>query len=368
MPNFTYIFLSAVGFFFIYAIVHSLISPPQIRRIYLLYATYLFFIFTYFILKENTADGSGVDLGNLKFETAYVSAIAIAYLSFDKAFFYGRESYQYFRVIANAGLYAVLFCLIVEILLDYFNVPPINLIEGFLRALLAFMGIYAITFTYIKVPQDRNLSLYFVIGNYIVLVGGIATASFTIMDSSIYNFMPYYNKYAPWIKTFELLPIQTGIILEMFCFSIAIVKRRELLPKPLELNQIVPQPEVKPLKEDTLAQRIAFRTSTGFEILKKQDIIFLEGGGNSANFVKLHMEGSPNPIPILHTLSNCLSLLSDEQNTFIQPHKSYIINVQKLKSLGKDKDGVDVILMSNKKEIPIPKGKKEAITKLLQLR
>lgn len=368
MPNFTYIFLSAIGFFFIYAIVHSLISPPQIRRIYLLYAAYLFFIFTYFILRENTADGSGVDIGNFEFETAFVSAIAIAYLLFAKAFFHGRESYQYFRVIANAGLYAVLFCLVIEVLLDYFNVPPINLIEGFLRTLLAFMGIYAITFTYIKAPQDRNFSRYFIIGNYIVLVGGILTASFTIMDSSIYNFMPHYNKYAPWIKTFELLPIQTGIILEMFCFSIAIVKRQELLPKSPELSQLVPQTEIKPPKEDTLAQRIAFRTSTGFEILKKQDILFLEGGGNSANFVKLYMEGSPSPIPILHTLSNCLSLLSDEQNTFIQPHKSYIINVQKLKSLGKDKDGVDVILMSNKKEIPIPKGKKEAITKLLQLR
>lgn len=256
----------------------------------------------------------------------------------------------------------------VEILLDYFNVPPINLIEGFLRALLALMSIYAITFTYIKARQDRNLARYFIIGNYIVLVGGIVTALFTIMESSIYNFMPQYNKHAPWIKTFELLPIQTGIILEMFCFSIAIVKRQELLSKPPEPNQVVPPPELKQPKEDSLAQRIVFRTSTGFEILNKQDIIFLEGGGNSANFVKLYTEGSPSPIPILHTLSNCLSLLSDEQNTFIQPHKSYIINVQKLKSLGKDQDGVDVILMSNKKEIPIPKGKKEAITKLLQLR
>lgn len=363
MSSVTHTFLSALGFFFVYAIIQSVISTPKIKRIYLLYATYLSFIFIYFFLKEFTPPDSGVDIGNIDVETFLTSAIIATYLFFAKAFFYGRESYQYFRAIANAGLYAVLLCLVIEQLLDYFNVPPINLIEGFLRGILALMGIYAITITYIKAPQDRNISRYFIFGNYLVLFGIIVSASLTITGSSMHNFRPDYNQYAMWIKTFELLPVQIAIILEMFCFSIAIVKLQLILPK----NHVETLPTFNSTKEGSIIQKIAFKTSTGFEVIKKQDIILIEGGGNSANFVKIYIEGNQSPISVLHTLANCLNLLSDEQNTFIQPHKSFIINIQKLKSLNKDKDGVEVLLMCNKKEIPIPRGKKEVIKKLLKL-
>lgn len=367
MSSVTHTFLSALGFFFVYAIIQSVISTAKIKRIYLLYATYLFFIFTYFFLKENTPIDGGVDLGNLDIETYLTSAIAATYLFFAKAFFFGRESSKYFRVIANTGLYAILLCLVIEQLLDYFNVPPINLIEGFLRGLLALMGIYAITRTYIKVPEDRAISSYFIVGNYIVLLGVVVSATLTIIGSSIHNFKPDYHQYADWIRTYNLLPVQVATILEMFCFSVAIVKLQLLVVKPSKLNQVEPQLTIHSSKEDYLTQRISFKTSTGFEVISKRDIILIEGGGNSANFVKFYIEGNQNPILVMHTLANCLTLLFDEHNSFLQPHKSYIINTQKLTSLRKDKDGIDVIVMSNKKEIPIPKGKKEAIIKLLQL-
>ena len=118
MSSVTHTFLSALGFFFVYAIIQSVISTPKIKLIYLLYATYLSFIFIYFFLKEFTPPDSGVDIGNIDVETFLTSAIIATYLFFAKAFFYGRESYQYFRAIANAGLYAVLLCLVIEQLLD----------------------------------------------------------------------------------------------------------------------------------------------------------------------------------------------------------------------------------------------------------
>ncbi|MFN7116692.1 MAG: LytTR family transcriptional regulator DNA-binding domain-containing protein [Saprospiraceae bacterium] len=363
MPDFSYFFLSVTAFFFFYCTVQFFISLKEIKGVYLFYGTYLLIIFCYFFVIQ-TPHGE-FNYWRRNFESFLFSGITISYLIFAKSFYSKRDSYNYFRVIANAGLYVILISFLLERLLSFSNVEQIHIIEGVLRGFTALIGIYAVTFTYIKVPADRSFAIYFLIGNYTVIVGGILTLFFTVTGSLLQDNYPAYAQMT--VKT-RFIPIQIAVIMEMLLFSVAIVKR-QLVSQSLLLDDKLPKNQnlSSETQQDSSEQRIALKTSRGFDILKKQDIILLQGGGNSANFIKVFVEGYTTPILALHTLNNAQQLLHGESPVFLRIHRSYIVNVEKIKSLYKDEDGVIVVSLINNMEIPVSKEKIEEIKRFLGL-
>ena len=154
--------------------------------------------------------------------------------------------------------------------------------------------------------------------------------------------------------------MQCAIWVEIICFSIAILKRQLLaqssviLPpadNPSSTNSFTALPITETSK------RIAFKTNKGFEIIFISEIILIQGGGNSANFVKLFREGQTTPVIVLQTLANIHKALSDGTPIFDRLHKSYIVNMDKIQGIHKDADGLTIVVMSNKKEVPVSNTK-----------
>jgi len=158
----------------------------------------------------------------------------------------------------------------------------------------------------------------------------------------------------------------------MLCFSIAITRRQSglaplLVTPPVSGKEAHASIAVAAEQQEVIPKKIAFKTNKGFEIMMKSEIILLQGGGNSANFIKLYREGQPAPIIVLQTLTNAHKALSEGVPVFERLHKSYLVNTEKISGLFKDQDGVTVAVMSNKMEVPVSAGKIADLKGILKL-
>lgn len=368
MSVLTPFFFGSVAFFMVYACLQSFFMEKTIRRIYLYYSAYLLFILLYFFVRTNF---SYVYVGQ-QLEAPLFSGAVICYLLFAKSLFRGRESYQYFSGIANVGIYTILLCLAVEKTMHLWDHPDvagrIKMVEGILRAFTGALGIYAITYTYSKTPEDHYFSKYFLIGNYSVLAGGVLSIILTVFALIAPKGYPVIEEWGLFNRMFI---IQVAILAEILCFSMAITRRQLHADTPalalaatsgsLLLAKNAPSSPVQ------LPKRIAFKTNKGFEIILKSDIVLIQGGGNSANFIKLFREGQSTPVVVLQTLSNTFNALSEGDPTFERPHRSYIVNTSKICALLKDEDGVMVAVMSNKMEVPVSAEKLNGLKDILEL-
>lgn len=367
--TFTPTFMGSVGFFLAYACIQAVVAGKSTRSIYLAYSAYLLFVLLYFVVHANF---SHLYVGK-HLEAPLFSGIVISYLLFAKALFRNRESYQYFRGIANSGIYTIVLCLLIEKAVHAWGEPKVltqlTIIEGLLRAFVGALGLYAITYTYFKTPNDRYFSKYFMFGNFSVLLCGVVAIFFTLFSLSTPK---SYSGWEGWRVINRLSIMQFGVLVEMLCFSVAITRRQSgLAPVPVTppVNGKEVQASIAGASEpqEVIPKKIAFKTNKGFEIMMKSEIIFLQGGGNSANFIKLYREGQPAPIIVLQTLTNAHKALSEGVPVFERLHKSYLVNTEKISGLFKDQDGVTVAVMSNKMEVPVSAGKLADLKVILKL-
>lgn len=370
MPASTPLFAGGAGLFLAFTVSQYFIADRTIRRIYLHYAAYLFCILLYFIVRVIPHP-----YPNNPWEPVLFTAAVISYLLFAKTLFFGRDGYSWLNGIVHLGIYAVLLGLAIERFTQFLTEDIaegwkyVKIMESTLRAFVGATGLYIVAQLYLKFPADRCFSTFFLAGNLLMLLGGIFTALFTIKPLFDQDSLAAVRE---WGVANRTAVMQGAVWLEILCFSLAIVKRQAnpgqpslpAMPDPVvETMPAAPQAEVKPAGN----RRIAFRTSTGFEFVRKSDIICIQGGGNGANFIKVYREGHANPVIVSQTLAHTLRMLSGGDHSFRQLHKSYIINIRKICRLSKDEDGCMMAVMDNGMQVPVPADKVPALKSLLGL-
>jgi hypothetical protein len=391
MQTHTPFIIGGIGLFLTLSVIWSQLASPHVRQIYLHYALYLSFILLYFLV------GVGVDASSKAaehLEAVLFAGAAITYLLFARTLFLGRESFGFLNDILQLGIFAVLACLAAEKTVYFFagDLPYIQLISALLRGFICLLGLYAMAKIYLKYPADRRFFAFFLGGASSLLVGGLLTASLSLIP----EFAPGSTVMAIRMSgAFCLFIMQAALLLEILCFSVFIYYRQLSIPTAsmaiavpghytlaIEATEVAPQQKRPQLRQEkpsatlppAVAQgsttplcRVAFRTSKGFDLMKKSDILLVQGGGNGANFIKVYREGQANPVIALHTLAHTFRLLSEGDSDFQQPHRSYILNVQKICRLYRDEDGVMMAVMDNGMEVPISAERVPAIKALLGL-
>lgn len=370
--------IGGASLFLAFAIVQSISAEPIIRRTYLRYALYLLFILIYFVVRSYEKNPSAKHLEAILFCGAVIS-----YILFVKALFTGREAFAFLNDIAKLTVFAAVICLLGE-KSTYFlaNGFPdtwkyVKITDALLRGLLALLGLFAALLTYIKYPTDRDFSGIFLLGNLFLFLGGLTVAIITVLPNLSTD--QDISAKLLWSYQWRGFVMEGALFLEILCFSLAITRRQTLL---LQQKLVTEAPEhhdavaqVNHSPDDDLpsnldaksAQRIAFRTTKGFELIKKSEIVIIQGGGNSANFIKIFKEGFTNPVIVSQTLTHTLRMLSDGDAVFQQVHRSYIINSQKIGRLYKDADGIMIAVMDNGMEVPISANREQDVRNLLGL-
>lgn len=371
--------VGGVSLFLAFAVVQSISAPLIIRRIYLRYALYLSFILFYFVIRASAILPIAKHLEAILFAGAVIS-----YLLFVKALFHERESFEFLNDITKLGIFAAIICLAVEksahFLTDGLPEPwkYIKIMDALLRGPLALMGIFVAALIYIKYPTDHSFSGVFLLGNLFVLLGGFIVAIIVVMSESLPD---PESKTATWSYHWRGFVMEAALLLEILCFSLAITRRQALLQMPatvVERERVSVAAQQRPLPEYAQAaveetpapgagtsQRIAFRTSKGFELMKKSEIVLLQGGGNGANFIKVFKDGQKSPVIVSQTLAHAFRMLAEGDVIFQQVHKSYIINSRKVCRLYKDEDGVMTAVMDNDIEVPISANRVQDLKTLL---
>lgn len=388
----TLLFAGGAGLFLAFSISQMLIVDRDTRRIYLHYSAYLFSMLLYFISRSMHNPSTSNQWESVLFSTA-----AICYLLFAKAMFKGRQGYSYISSIADMTIYVMILCIVLEKILHLLLAGHpeawnyIKVIESILRAFICALGLYIVIFMYVRYPADRSFSSFFLAGNCFILCGGILAALTILIPLFAPNALPGIQEWGPFNR---ISIMQSASLLEILCFSIAIARRQsaayvpyvavaavsgayhvaiEAVPPASDSESTQPDLEDAPdpasgrTPDTGTSQRIAFRTNKGFELMKKSDIVFIQGGGNGANFIKVYREGRTNPVIALHTLAHTFLMLSEADSDFQQPHRSYILNVQKISRLYRDEDGVMMAVMDNDIEVPVSAERVPAIKALLGL-
>lgn len=370
------------GLFFMLTLTQSFCVPTHIQGTYRYYAFFLLCILCYFCIKP----WYHIEWAKQSEAVLFSGAVG-GYLLFVRALFRGRKSFSFIRDLTQLGLFAALVCLLVEKTMHYLcwtvDMPMvyIKVIDGLLRGFLALLGLFFILAIYRRFPEDRYFSSFLLLGNLFLLLGGLTASIISILPELV----------APTDEPARILSVsyrntvmQLALLPEILCFSLAIM-RRQTQPSSAASIDISSEPDksvnesVAPTSNEQQSQlvpqkplvisepKVAFRTSGGFELVKRSDIVLIQGGGNGANFIKVYKEGQANPIIVNQTLARTLRLLSVDTPFFQQPHKSYIINIQKICRLYQDEDGVKMAVMDNGLEAPITPDRLPAIKALLGL-
>lgn len=371
------------GLFFMLTLTQSFGAPTPVQHTYRYYALFLLCILCYFFIKpwhhiEWTKQS----------EAVLFSGAVMGYLLFVRALFRGRRSFSFIRDFTQLGLFAVLACLLAEKIMHYLcwtvDIPMvyIKVIDGLLRGFLALLGMFFILAIYRRFPEDRYFSSFLLLGNLFLLLGGLTASIISILPELV---APTDEPARVLSVSYRNTVMQLALLPEILCFFLAIMRRQSQLPST-EPIAISPEPDkpandepTPPTSSDQQSQlvpqkplvisepKVAFRTSKGFEFIKRSDIILIQGGGNGANFIKVYKKGQDNPIIVNQTLSRTLRLLSMDTPFFQQPHRSYIINVQQICRLYQDEDGVKMAVMDNGLEVPITPDQLPVIRSLLGL-
>lgn len=165
-------------------------------------------------------------------------------------------------------------------------------------------------------------------------------------------FTTAYHQYA--LKAFQVSatdylvkPIQAELLVN------AVEKCKKYVKKPSE--------NLKILKQNIHSnsfQRIALPVSNGFLFQEIKDIIYLEAEGSYTNFIL--QNGSTILVSKkIKEFENILNI----QNNFYRPHRSYIINLQKVKQFIRTDGGS--IFMENDFEIPVSRELKEELLSII---
>ena len=111
-------------------------------------------------------------------------------------------------------------------------------------------------------------------------------------------------------------------------------------------------------REINRANKIPISVFEGIEFIDPQEIIFIKGEGNYSTF---YMEGNKSLV-----LSKTLKYIEEQflDSSFLRIHKSYIINISKLKRFNRT-DGGTVELEENH-SIPVSRMKKQLLSELFR--
>ena len=372
-------FLSGgASLFLVLVLVQSYVAPAVLQRIYQRYALFLLCMLCYFCIQPYQDE-----MWAKQSEAVLFSGIVIGYLLFIKALFAGRRASSFINDLAQAGIFAVLVCLLVEKAMHVVVMKPgvssgyIKMVDSLLRGFMGILGLLFIVRIYQRFPEDRHFSSFLLLGNLFLLLGGIVAGGIALVpelggqaSTEVYE----------WSQHNRLLVMQLALFPEIVCCFLTIVRWQDgppapALAPPVEIDSAPTDTDTDtqeaPAQADTAplpsTQKIALKTAKGVELMKKSDIILIQGGGNGANFIKVFKEGQAQPIIVNQTLSHTLRLLSADSTDFQQSHKSYLINVQKICRLHYDADGVMVAVMDNGQTVPVTPDRLPALKALLGL-
>ncbi|HMQ47768.1 MAG TPA: LytTR family DNA-binding domain-containing protein [Saprospiraceae bacterium] len=360
-------FTGGAALFLAFAVAQTYFAQSPLRGIYWRYALFLMIILCYFGIQPYylvTWSKQG--------ESVLFSAAAISYLLFVGTLFKGRPSYPFIQDMVQIGIFGILVCLAVEKGLHLLTVwvpligTYIKAVDCLLRGFLGVLGLFFVLRIYLRFPEDRFFSSFLLLGNAFLLLGGVAAAVVGLLpEATTWR----SDELREWSKRNRMLIIQLSLFPEIITCSLAILRRQtgDTNEASLQATSLLEVHEAREQNDEALGKealpvptnqrKIAFRTGNGFELMKKGDIILIQGGGNGANFIKVFKDGQTNPIIVTQTLAHTLRLLSEDSADFLQTHRSYIVNLQKICRLQRDQDGVMVAILDTGQEVPITSDK-----------
>lgn len=100
---------------------------------------------------------------------------------------------------------------------------------------------------------------------------------------------------------------------------------------------------------------LVFKTDYRHVRMKPDDILYIEG---MAEYLKIYHNASAAPLIVLHSMKRMLERLPDD--SFVQVHKSYIVNLNHIKSASRT-----IVMMEGGTEIPVGKAYRQALSSRL---
>lgn len=232
------------------------------ERAYLMYAAYLLGLFLYFIWKFEKSD---ILLGLFytyfgswyyAVEVPFAVFIYLSYIYFIHSFLDIRAFYPRLNSFAEKVALGIFVYLIVDRLLFHFvSVEASALAYYYVRIVLLITGGYYL-FQIFKIKG--LLSTYVLLGTSCLLVSGMLTLSLSTFMESHYK--------GPW--DIPLVPIQLGVIAEVFFFSIGLGYKSKMLLHEKTISQ---RQHIEKLQEnEKLKERINLHLETKMLFLQDQ--------------------------------------------------------------------------------------------------
>ena len=129
-------------------------------------------------------------------------------------------------------------------------------------------------------------------------------------------------------------------------------RRRSSDISGLELQELI-----KTIRQElTKADKIALNVQDGIEFIDPSEILYIRG---DSNYATLFLENN-NKLIVSKTLKNLEE--TTLPSSFLRIHKSYIVNISKMKKYVKTDGGY--IVMSNEDQLPVSRQRKHILNKI----